>query len=158
MDFNFWWSWPPPPKSSVPTQPPNHLPPTPNRLRPIWSSVAVAQIIWEIPNIPWQRYLGWLFRFVPVWWLKLKTKILKRISFVKLKTIWIFWWYKIEGEFDGMGWGVYLMGRTGRDGLDGLDGPQKCLLIFFILRYIKQYTHIYICIYKKIVPTNFLWV
>ena len=45
------------------------------------------------------------------------------------------------------------------DGTDGrVDGNQKCPLIFFILRYIKQYTHIYICIYKKIVPTNFLWV
>ena len=49
-------------------------------------------------------------------------------------------------------------GTDGRDGTDGLDGHQKCPLIFFILRYIKQYTHIYICIYKKIVPTNFLWV
>ena len=49
-----------------------------------------------------------------------------------------------------------LMGWT--DGLDGLDGPQKCPLIFFILRYNKHYTHIYLYIYKKIVPTNFLWV
>ena len=51
-------------------------------------------------------------------------------------------------EFDG----------TGRDGRDGTDGYQKCPLIFFILRYNKHYTHIYLYIYKKIVPTNFLWV
>ena len=31
-----------------------------------------------------------------------------------------------------------LMGGTGR-----IDGYQKCPLIFFILRYIKQFTHIY---------------
>ena len=41
----------------------------------------------------------------------------------------------------------YLMGRDGLDGLDGLDGKQKCPLIFFILRYIKHYTHIYIYLY-----------
>ena len=29
-------------------------------------------------------------------------------------------------------------------GLDGVDGYQKCPLIFFILRYIKHYTHIYL--------------
>ena len=46
-----------------------------------------------------------------------------------------------------------LMGRDGR-----VDGAQKCPLIFFILRYIKQYTHINLYKYKKIVPTNFLWV
>ena len=55
-----------------------------------------------------------------------------------------------------------LMGRDGRDGLDGLDGRvdgnQKCPLIFFILRYNKHYTNIYLYIYKKIFPTNFLWV
>ena len=51
-------------------------------------------------------------------------------------------------EFDGTGW-------TGRD---GWDGHQKCPLIFFILRYNRHYTHIYLYIYKKIVPTNFLWV
>ena len=39
-------------------------------------------------------------------------------------------------EFDG----------TGRDGTDGRDGPQKCPLIFFILRYNKHYTHIYLYI------------
>ena len=44
------------------------------------------------------------------------------------------------------------------DGTDGTDGHQKCPLIFFILRYNKHYTHIYLYIYKKIVPTNFLWV
>ena len=49
-----------------------------------------------------------------------------------------------------------LMGRT--DGTGRTDGPQKCPLIFFILRYNKHYTHIYLYIYKKIVPTNFLWV
>ena len=48
---------------------------------------------------------------------------------------------------------VWWDGRT-----DGTDGPQKCPLIFFILRYNKHYTHIYLYIYKKIVPTNFLWV
>ena len=45
----------------------------------------------------------------------MKTKILKRISFVKLITIWIFWWYKIKGEFDGMGemwWGGMGLGRV----------------------------------------------
>ena len=120
--------------------------------------------------------------------IKLKTKILKRISLIKLKAILIFWWYKIEGEFlirvlsalnphpslsaslrgpaialrqrkKGRRAQASLMGRTdGRDGTDGTDGPQKCPLIFFILRYNKHYTHIYLYIYKKIVPTNFLWV
>ena len=51
-----------------------------------------------------------------------------------------------------------LMGRVGLDGLDGWDCHQKCPLIFFILRYNKHYTHIYLYIYKKIVPTNFFWV
>ena len=45
---------------------------------------------------------------------------------------------------DGVGWG-------------GM-GNQKCPLIFFILRYIKDYTYIYINIYIKNVLTNFLWV
>ena len=36
------------------------------------------------------------------------------------------------------------MGRV-----DGWDGNQKCPLIFFILRYIKHYTHIYTYTYKK---------
>ena len=50
-------------------------------------------------------------------------------------------------------------GTDGTDGRDGrTDGNQKCPLIFFILRYNKHYTHIYLYIYKKIVPTNFLWV
>ena len=40
-----------------------------------------------------------------------------------------------------------LMGRT--DGRDGRDGHQKCPLIFFILRYNKHYTHIYLYIYIK---------
>ena len=40
----------------------------------------------------------------------------------------------------------------------GLDGNQKCPLIFFILRYIKHYTYIYLNMYIKIVRTNFLWV
>ena len=40
----------------------------------------------------------------------------------------------------------------------GSDGNQKCPLIFFILRYIKHYTHIYLNMYKKNVPTNVLWV
>ena len=35
------------------------------------------------------------------------------------------------------------------DGTDGTDGDQKCPLIFFILRYIKHYTHIYLYIYIK---------
>ena len=56
-----------------------------------------------------------------------------------------------KAEFDGTG-------RDGRDGTDGTDGPQKCPLIFFILRYIKHYTHIYLNIYKKKFRTNFLWV
>ena len=38
------------------------------------------------------------------------------------------------------------------------DGNQKCPLIFFIFRYIKHYTHIYLNVYKKIVLTNVLWV
>ena len=49
-------------------------------------------------------------------------------------------------EFDGVG-------RVGR-----VDGHQKCPLIFFVLRYIKHFTHIYIFIYKKNVLANFLWV
>ena len=40
----------------------------------------------------------------------------------------------------------------------GEMGWTKCPLIFFILRYIKHYIHINLHIYKKIVPTNFLWV
>ena len=36
------------------------------------------------------------------------------------------------------------------DGWDGLDGPQKCPLIFFILRYIKHYTHIYLYTNEKL--------
>lgn len=44
-------------------------------------------------------------------------------------------------------------GRVGR-----MDGHQKGPLIFFILRYIKHYTHIYLYIYKKNVLANFLWV
>ena len=52
-------------------------------------------------------------------------------------------------EFDGTDG----TGRVGR-----VDGHKKCPLIFFILRYNKHYTHIYLYIYKKIVPTNFLWV
>ena len=47
-------------------------------------------------------------------------------------------------------------GLDGWDGWDGLDGPQKCPLIFFILRYIKHYTsYILIYIYKKC-PGKFL--
>ena len=42
-------------------------------------------------------------------------------------------------EFDGTG-------RDGTDGSDGSDGYQKCPLIFFILRYNKHYTHIYLYI------------
>ena len=47
-------------------------------------------------------------------------------------------------EFDGTD-------GTGRDGTDGTgrDGNQKCPLIFFILRYNKHYTHIYLYIYIK---------
>ena len=47
-----------------------------------------------------------------------------------------------------------LMGRDGRTGRT--DGPQKCPLIFFILRYNKHYTHIYLYIYKKNCPDKFL--
>ena len=46
----------------------------------------------------------------------------------------------------------------GTDGRVGRDGPQKCPLIFFILRYNKHYTHIYLYIYIKVVLENFLWV
>ena len=52
-------------------------------------------------------------------------------------------------EFDGVG-------RTGWT--DGLDGYQNGPLNFFILRYIKHLIYINLNIYKKIVPTNFLWV
>ena len=34
--------------------------------------------------------------------------------------------------------------------MDGLDGHQKCPLIFFILRYIKHYTHIYLYTKEKL--------
>ena len=46
------------------------------------------------------------------------------------------------------------------DGWTGgrVDGGQKGPLIFFILRYIKHYTHIYIYMYIKNVLANFLWV
>ena len=60
--------------------------------------------------------------------------------------------------WDEMGWGGWsklnqkiqkhplgLMGWDGMDGVGwGLDGDQKGPLIFFILRYIKNYTHIYL--------------
>ena len=36
------------------------------------------------------------------------------------------------------------------DGLDGWDGEQKGPLIFFILRYIKHYTHIYLYTKEKL--------
>ena len=36
------------------------------------------------------------------------------------------------------------------DGWDGWDGHQKCLLFFFILRYIKHYTHIYLYTKEKL--------
>ena len=32
----------------------------------------------------------------------------------------------------------------GLDGWDGWDGDQKCSLFFFVFRYIKHFTHIYI--------------
>ena len=38
----------------------------------------------------------------------------------------------------------------GWDGLDGWDGYQKGPLIFFILRYIKHYTHIYLYTKEKL--------
>ena len=43
-------------------------------------------------------------------------------------------------------------GWMGWDGLvlDGVDGDQKCPLIFFILRYIKHYTHIYLYTKEKL--------
>ena len=41
-----------------------------------------------------------------------------------------------------------LDGWEGLDGWDGWDGEQKCPSIFFISRYIKYYTYIYIYIYK----------
>ena len=44
------------------------------------------------------------------------------------------------------------------DGLDGrTDGYQKYPLIFFMLRYIKRNTHIYLHIYQKNVLTIILW-
>ena len=43
------------------------------------------------------------------------------------------------------------VGRMGRvDGWDGWDGHQKGPLIFFILRYIKHYTHIYVYTKEKL--------
>ena len=42
-----------------------------------------------------------------------------------------------SAEFDG---------TDGTDGTGRTDGDQKCPLIFFILRYIKHYTHIYLYI------------
>ena len=58
---------------------------------------------------------------------------------------------RAKPEFDGLG---------GWDGWDGLDGDQKCPLIYFILRYIKHYTHIYLnkYTYDKVVRRNLLWV
>ena len=44
---------------------------------------------------------------------------------------------------------VLLWRVDGWDGLDGWDGPQKSPLIFFILRYIKHYTHIYLYTKEK---------
>ena len=49
---------------------------------------------------------------------------------------------------------VYL---TGWKGGTGWRWP-KAYLIYFVLRYVKHYTHIYLNIYKKIVRTNFFWV
>ena len=48
--------------------------------------------------------------------------------------------------------------RMGWMGWGRVDGNQKCPLIFFILRYIKHYTHIYLYLYIKIVLANILWV
>ena len=43
------------------------------------------------------------------------------------------------------GWTGWTGGRVGR-----VDGHQKCPLIFFILRYIKHYTHIYLYTKEKL--------
>ena len=112
-----------------------------------------------------QTVLNWgQFELIVARWLiKLKTKNLKRISLIKLKATWIFWWYEIEGEFlirvlsalnPPSSLSVSLRGPAKHyvkeqkgerapaslmkwDGM-GWDGEQKCPLIFFILRYIKH--------------------
>ena len=43
---------------------------------------------------------------------------------------------------------LYCEGRVGR--MDGWDGEQKGPLIFFILRYIKHYAHIYLHTKQKL--------
>ena len=45
-------------------------------------------------------------------------------------------------------------GWMGCDGWMGWTEYQKCLLIIFTLRYIKDYTHIYLNMYIKAVRTN----
>ena len=60
----------------------------------------------------------------------------------------------IDKVFDGTGGTRW----TGGTGWTGWTEYQKGPLIFFILRYIKNYTHIYINIYLKNVLTNFLWI
>ena len=50
-----------------------------------------------------------------------------------------------DGWTDGTGW------TGGR-----MDGHEKGPLIFFILRYIKHYTHIYTYIQKKSCPDKYL--
>ena len=53
---------------------------------------------------------------------------------------------------------VLVADGTGRTGLT--YGDQKCLFIFFILRYIKHNTNVYLNIYTyiQVVRTKFLWV
>ena len=118
-------------------------------------------------------FQGWFF-FVP-------NKFL-RDFFLKLKTISIFWltffvqsflisffvaryltvslrgpvlehYGEAEGRvwWGGMGWGGVGWDGVGSDGLGG----QKCPLFILILRYIKQYTDIYLNTYKKC-PKKFL--
>ena len=70
----------------------------------------------------------------------------------------VYWTFNLQAKIRLFGTlKMFYCDGVGSDGV-GLDGNQKCPLIFFILRYIKHYTHIYLNMYKKIVRTNFLWV
>ena len=76
------------------------------------------------------------------------------IEFWLGKVYWISKTYKISRVF--LRENVLFDETDGTDGM-GVDGNQKCPLIFVILRYIKQYTHIYLNIlYIKVVRTDVL--
>ena len=106
-----------------------------------------------------------LFIFKQISLLKLKwiiffmSLIFKWISYIKFKRIkWcpaLLPPFGVQCKPYGESDSPSLMGSDGIE-KDGM-GDQKCPFTFFILRYIKHYTH-YVYIYIKNVLTNFFWV